>query len=570
MNSQAANEVIIETIEECIYAFLKNQQENALLSNSISLNWNESGFPIFEAANDEYFALKRAQERLEVEIRERLAEPILAAMLETHGYEVEFFHPVPMPAFPANRTLGKYLPFNLTIERDGIKAAFRYTEWDYIDREVSIEDSVAKALEHHGAKEAHVLKWEIGKKRRSDTDSIDEPLDEIHLSDFFKDYLSDDLYLLYVEAIKAAVAKANDFLGFKAIPRMSLSHLPKLRQKTLLELEAYANERKCYVPVKNGESDLPYDLDSGSIEVLDEAFFGSKLYRALIGGDDFAKSFWTAEYLYRALDGLNAFDYTPIACGYLKSVEQLAYKLLKATLDNLPAKELWIKSKYGKEKLKNRLVDGGFTTEGFPWPHVVLRKSNEEYFDIALTPLINCLTHNDEAWRSQHAVGKIRFALKRYVSSCRNDHFHKDNINTKRELDAIRSNTKLAIYYLLGGYNPCCSDDEFLALFDTSLTYDEFYSKIRGHAKHTNRFVFESDNGEKQRAVYIEENDIIRIGSSGEIVSEMRFETVESFEGYPRIGVTEPDNPENVLRFTRQSFPRKTWLERADGALVEI
>lgn len=141
-----------------------------------------------------------------------------------------------------------------------------------------------------------------------------------------------------MEAIKAAVAKANDLLGFKAIPRMSLSHLPKLRQKTLLELEAYANERK-NVPVKNGESDLPYDLDSGSIKVLDEAFFGSKLYRALIGGDDFAKSFWTAEYLYRTLDGLNAFDYTPIACGYLKSVEQLAYKLLKATLDNLPAKE---------------------------------------------------------------------------------------------------------------------------------------------------------------------------------------------------------------------------------------
>lgn len=186
MSSQAVNDALIETIEECIYAFLKKHQEYALLGNPTSLSWNDSGFPIFEAANDEYFALKRAQERLEVEIRECLAEPILAAMLETHGYEVEFFHPVPMPAFPTNRTLGKYLPFNLTIERDGIKAAFRYTEWDYIDREVSIEDSVAKALEHHGAKEAYVLKWEIGKKRRPDTDPIDKPLDEIHLSDFFK------------------------------------------------------------------------------------------------------------------------------------------------------------------------------------------------------------------------------------------------------------------------------------------------------------------------------------------------------------------------------------------------
>lgn len=570
MSSQAANNALIKTIEECIYTFLKEQQENALLKNPVSQNRNDSGFPIFEAANDEYFALKRAQERLEVEIRERLAEPILDAMLKMHGYEVEFFHPSSMPAFPTNSALGKRLPFNLTIERNGIKAAFRYTEWDYIDHETSVEDSVARALEEYGAREAYVLKWEPDKKRRFCPDRTDEPLDEVYLSDFFKDYLNNNLYLLYVEAIKAAVAKANDFLGFKAIPRMSLSYLPKMRQKTLLELEAYANERKSYVPVKNGESDLPYDLDSGSIEVLDEAFFGGKLYRALIGEDDFAKSFWTAEYLYRTLDGLNVFDYTPIACGYLKSVEQLAYKLLKATLDNLPAKELLIKSKYGKEKLKYRLGDDGFTTTGVPWPHVVLCKPNEEYFDIALMPLINCLTHNDEAWRTQREIGKIRYALTRYVSSCRNDHFHKDNINTKQELDAIRSNTKLALYYLLGGYNPCCSDDEFLALFDTSLTYDELYSKIRGHAKHTNRFVLEADNGEKQRAVYIEETEIICTGSSGEIVSEMQFEAVESFEGYPRIGITEPANPENVLRLTRRSFPRKAWFERADGALVEI
>ena len=127
MSSQAANDALVETIEECIDAFLKKQQEFALLSNPTSLSWNDSGFPIFEAANDEYFALKRAQERLEVEIRERLAEPILAAMLETNGCKVELFHPVPMPAFPTNRTLGKYLPFNLTIERDGIKVSFRYT-----------------------------------------------------------------------------------------------------------------------------------------------------------------------------------------------------------------------------------------------------------------------------------------------------------------------------------------------------------------------------------------------------------------------------------------------------------
>lgn len=570
MSSQVASDALNRTMEECINAFLKGQQEKALLNNPIDLNWNDSGFPIFEAANDEYFALKRAQEQLEVKIRERLAEPILGAMLESYGYKVEFFRLSPMPAFPTNSTLGRRLPFNFTIERNGIKTAFRYTEWNDIDYETDVEGSIVRALEQYDANEAYVLKWESDNNRQLGFKPIGEPLEEIYLSDFFKDYLSDDYYCLYVQRIKAAVAKANEFLGFKAIPRMSLAYLPKLRQKTLLELEAYVDEKKSYIPVKNDEENIPRDLDKRSIEVLNEAFFGSKLYRALLGEDDFAKSFWTAEYLYRTLDGFNVFDYTPIACGYLKAVEQLAYKLLKATLDNPPTKKVLIKSRYGKEKLKNKLGDDGFVTKDFPWPHVVLCRSNEEYFDISLTPLINCLTHNDEAWRARGATGEIRYSLKRYASSCRNDHFHKDNINNRQEVDAIRSNTKLAMFYLLGGYNPCRSDDEFLALFDVSLTYDELYSRIRGHARHTNRFVFELGNGERQRAVYVEDADIIRIGFSGEIVSEMQFETVESFEGYPRVGLKEPVNPENVLRVTRWSFPRKAWFVRMDGVLVEV
>lgn len=217
-----------------------------------------------------------------------------------------------------------------------------------IDFDNDVEGSIARALKQYDANEAYVLKWQSYKTSRFGSDLICSLLEEIYLSDFFNEYLNSDLYRLYIGEIKSAVAKANEFLGFKAIPRMSLSHLPKLRQVTLLELEAYSAEKKSYTPVKNYEEDIPGDLDSRSVEVLNEAFFGGKLYRALVGGDDFAKSFWTAEYLYRTLDGVNVFDYTPIACGYLKSVEQLAYKLLKATLDNLPKDKLYIKAKCGK------------------------------------------------------------------------------------------------------------------------------------------------------------------------------------------------------------------------------
>lgn len=98
------------------------------MTNSVVPSWNDSGFPIFEPANDEYFSLKHARVKLEVAIREHPVEPILGAMLESYGYKVEFFRPESMPAFPTNGVLGRRLPFNLTIERNGIKKAFRYTE----------------------------------------------------------------------------------------------------------------------------------------------------------------------------------------------------------------------------------------------------------------------------------------------------------------------------------------------------------------------------------------------------------------------------------------------------------
>ena len=57
MSSQISNSVLLRTIEECVHGFLKEQEENALLTNSVVPSWNDSGFPIFEPANGGYFAL---------------------------------------------------------------------------------------------------------------------------------------------------------------------------------------------------------------------------------------------------------------------------------------------------------------------------------------------------------------------------------------------------------------------------------------------------------------------------------------------------------------------------------
>ena len=49
--------------------------------------------------------------------------------------------------------------------------------------------------------------------------------------------------------------------------------------------------------------------------------------------------------MFQIFNGGGEFEYTTIVCGYLKSIEQLAKKLLDTTVKNYPNKELWIKIK---------------------------------------------------------------------------------------------------------------------------------------------------------------------------------------------------------------------------------
>ena len=69
-------------------------------------------------------------------------------------------------------------------------------------------------------------------------------------------------------------------------------------------------------------------------------FYKEKRYLALCGKEDFAHSFITSEYLYQTLRGNNEFDYTAIVSGYLKSVEQLLFRIEKFLLNNLPSEQL--------------------------------------------------------------------------------------------------------------------------------------------------------------------------------------------------------------------------------------
>lgn len=223
------------------------------------------------------------------------------------------------------------------------------------------------------------------------------------------------------------------------------------------------------------------DSDYG---VLNQNFKKASLYEALIGSEGFAKCFITAEYLYRAIKSGQYFDYTAVACGYLKAVEQLIYKLLKINLNYPTSDKLWIMKnskripgyKYRWDDTVRKNPDPDFDSI-----QVTFESDYEPYFNTTLTPMINFLHDNKSGWYiSAQGQDVLYQLLLNYAKDYRNDSFHKDNIDEHYPLECVRNNTLLIIYILLGGYklsgNPETDKKELGILDDL---FDRFYRSIK-------------------------------------------------------------------------------------------
>ncbi len=158
-------------------------------------------------------------------------------------------------------------------------------------------------------------------------------------------------------------------------------------------------------------------------------YFSDKEYhKIMIGKSDFAKSFISSEYLYN-YSNCNLMDYTAIVSGYLKSIEQLLYKVSLFSIDN----------NY-KITIKDKLVD--FTSE------IIIKKQTKIFLDdlIKFVCQADLLRVHEENFQNT-----LYDCLMCYKQECRNDKFHKKNIYDWKEVEIIRNNTLLLYIMILGG-----------------------------------------------------------------------------------------------------------------------
>lgn len=312
----------------------------------------------------------------------------------------------------------------------------------------------------------------------------------ITLRDFFVEFFSEEEYDTYLSNVQTAVLEAYKYVGLQSVSNLTPQHLPFFIKGILEDLSFSTLSSKSYSIIhednlkpklkkefKNNLNDPNTPFTDKDYKELDRLFYGEKRYLALCGKEAFAHSFITSEYLYQTLRSNNEFDYTAIVSGYLKSVEQLLFRIESYLLNNLPSEQLWIKSSRYNKKKSSEFIDNW---KGRSKRHVKFTPDNQEYFDTTFTPLVYLIGDYERGWNlSEDGRNLVTTYLQIYCSECRNEHFHKDNIHDFEEVNKIRENTILLFYYVLGGFNFYGNKEkDYQVLGIVDRTFEDMYHAI--------------------------------------------------------------------------------------------
>lgn len=286
-----------------------------------------------------------------------------------------------------------------------------------------------------------------------------ELLEIYELENYFTDMFGSEVWEYYILQVKGIIQRVKQEVGFTVNGELNSKNLSYLKS-TLKEIFRENEE----------------------IKLLD-FFFNKKIYSALCGDEDFAKSFLTAEHLYRQANANSTIDYSIILTGYLKSLEQLLYLLVKKTME-ISREDLWItcsnstnlNKDNGNFRKKNRIINR--KSKG-RW-QVKLIPECERYFEVSMGSLVYCLTDNAKAWRvSQSNIEKFRERLLNYAKKRRNKYFHKENLYDLSEVKEIRNETIKLLVLILGSYSISDSIEGDLKLLGArDFGFVEFYNKF--------------------------------------------------------------------------------------------
>lgn len=375
--------------------------------------------------------------------------------------------------------------------------------------------------------------------------SVISELEIYELENYFTDMFGSEVWEYYILQVKGIIYRVKQEVGFTVNRELNPKNLSYLKS-TLKEIFRENEE----------------------IKLLD-FFFNNKIYSALCGDEDFAKSFLTAEHFYRQANANSSIDYSIILTGYLKSLEQLLYLLVKKTME-ISREELWItcspstnlNKKDGNIRSKERIING----KSIVIRQVRLIQECERYFNVSMGSLVYCLTDNDESWRvSRSKVEKIRERLLNYAKKRRNKYFHKENLYDLSEVKEIRNETIKLMIWVLGTYSISDSIEGDLKLLGArDFGFVEFYNKFIASSGNLNyKLVF--GDGKEQTVLLsssISNREERVYDKNGMLLSKLTFIKTKGFVSSINFGYQnfeEKANQQDFITIDKDNYPLEVY-----------
>lgn len=305
----------------------------------------------------------------------------------------------------------------------------------------------------------------LDKSNSTEIDRLNKKADEyskenirfLSLERFFINCFGQKEYDLFIEAVDSFNYQARSMLGYKTLFMPNEVEVNHMRIARIGELRKFDYENALYDSIdylkkRINCKDYPV-LDREKVEFYRTCFdnFINNLRFIILAGDtDFADSFISSEWYYSTSFSTDILDKTAIVVGYLKSSEQLLYRLIRTHIGD---KSFKIQHRKLKEKEK-KVLEKEYTKIP-PWLPFI--EKYELYFDKTFGSLITFVEKYINRGLFQEKIDNhwkkfIVTFLYNYCREDRNDHLHKGNVYFTSEVNDIRNDTLLLYFLLLGSF----------------------------------------------------------------------------------------------------------------------
>ncbi len=546
---------------------LKRFREAWLRSTS---SWDSD---LFQYADPDFYFYRFTIDRQE-KGKEALLISVLYRAMERYGISFEV---------PDDR---RNAPFAFIVCEGEHRTGYRFEDFFY-------DEDVNDIVQTYNLVEAVIVRtWKPGKCDKWISDENDQykrdnlKLKAVSLQTFFNRYFGPEEFKSFTSHLEEYLQNTRDITGYKSIKFLSSMNLATQKVFEEKELAEWDYRNYAFQIIDNTNSkiqDYLYlsttKLPVSLLQTMVNNYVSGELYKAMIGSYEYAESFITSEWLYHSLDGKKNFDYTSVISGYLKSIEQLLYRIVMLNVDN----NCKISMSGANDVITDAISKGIITykpgrrntwrvvpanDKGFKY--IDLTSTQVQYMDSSIGTFEHFMRKNPHIFVNPTYSKQIADMVCCFRTECRNGYFHTHNLKDWDVVKKTRSNAIFLYFVLLGACIIPSNKVRELGIVSAD-EFDELCKKIREFRHYNLKFIFEYDNGKSLNLVYDPINNTVEYTDDGvEHYESLLFYDIGEFSEDTYEKLDEGIREDQKVYLTRDNIPRKIYGIHRDGIIEEV